>query len=100
EAAYAALAQAGGPKVLLTTYFGGVVDEHPWLFDLPVGGIHLDLVRDPDQLVPALERLGPDQVLSAGIVDGRNVWRTDLRRALDALAPAADRLGDRLWVAP
>ena len=100
EAAYEALARPGGPKVLLTTYFGGVVDEHPWLFDLPLDGIHLDLVRDPDQLATALDRLGPDQVLSAGIVDGRNVWRTDLRRALDALAPAADRLGDRLWVAP
>ena len=99
EHAYGALGDVG-PKVLLTTTFGGVVDEHPWLFDLPVDGIHLDLVRDPHQLAPALDRLGDDQVLSAGIVDGRNVWRTDLRAALDRLGPVADRLGDRLWVAP
>ena len=46
EHAYGALGERG-PEVLLTTYFGGVVDEHPWLFDLPVDGIHLDLVRGP-----------------------------------------------------
>ena len=75
-------------KVLLTTSFGGVVDEHPWLFDLPVDGMHLDLVRDPHQLAPALDTARPDeQVLSAGVVDGRNVWRTDLRAALDRLGP-------------
>ncbi|MGN6701711.1 MAG: 5-methyltetrahydropteroyltriglutamate--homocysteine S-methyltransferase, partial [Burkholderiaceae bacterium] len=36
----------------------------------------------------------------AGIVDGRNVWRTDLDAALAALAPLHERLGDRLWIAP
>jgi 5-methyltetrahydropteroyltriglutamate--homocysteine methyltransferase len=35
-----------------------------------------------------------------GIVDGRNIWRTDLRAALDRLELLHDRLGARLWVAP
>ena len=44
--------------------------------------------------------LDADTVLSAGVVDGRNVWRNDLRRTLGPLAPAQERLGDRLWVGP
>ncbi|MGH7555394.1 MAG: 5-methyltetrahydropteroyltriglutamate--homocysteine S-methyltransferase, partial [Longimicrobiales bacterium] len=35
-----------------------------------------------------------------GIVDGRNVWRCDLERSLEALQAARAQLGDRLWVAP
>ncbi|TAM86823.1 MAG: 5-methyltetrahydropteroyltriglutamate--homocysteine S-methyltransferase, partial [Candidimonas sp.] len=44
--------------------------------------------------------LRPNQVLSAGIVDGRNVWRADLDHARELLAPVKARLGDRLWLAP
>ena len=32
-------------------------------------------------------------MLSLGVVDGRNVWRADLERALELLEQAADRLG-------
>ncbi len=87
------------PKLLLTTYFESV-EAHPariasWPFD----GIHLDLVRAPAQLQRWREALPATWVLSAGIVDGRNVWRNDLSASLDALSPAAD-LGERLWIAP
>ena len=44
----------------------------------PVAGLHVDLVRHPDQLPALLDHLDADTVLSAGVVDGRNVWRTDL----------------------
>src|SRR5690606_32512529 len=40
------------------------------------------------------------KVLSLGVVDGRNVWKTDLERTLDWLEPLAERLGERLWIAP
>ena len=39
-------------------------------------------------------------MLSAGVVDGRNVWRNDLRRSLALLGPAQQRLDNRLWVGP
>ena len=40
-------------------------------------------------------------MLSLGVVDGRNVWRADLERALGLLEKAAARLGpDRIMVAP
>jgi 5-methyltetrahydropteroyltriglutamate--homocysteine methyltransferase len=39
-------------------------------------------------------------VLSVGIVDGRNIWRTDLDAALQQLTELNQRLGERLWIAP
>ena len=54
----------------------------------------------PKSLAPALE--ARDELwLSLGVVDGRNVWRTDLRAALATLRRAAARRGTaRLMVAP
>lgn len=97
--AYARLA-AAGPKVLLATYFGALGDSLPLLGELPVQGVHVDLVRAPQQLEPVLQALRADQVLSAGVVNGRNIWRTDLDAARELLAPVQARLGDRLWLAP
>ncbi|MBX3664436.1 MAG: 5-methyltetrahydropteroyltriglutamate--homocysteine S-methyltransferase [Burkholderiales bacterium] len=97
--AYRILA-AGAPRLLLTTYFDSAGDHAGRILRLPVQGIHLDLVRAPEQLAAWQAKLPRDWVLSAGIVDGRNVWRTDLRRALALLQPLHDALGDRLWIAP
>ncbi len=96
---YARLAQAP-VKLLLATYFGGLQDNQETALALPVAGLHIDLVRAPDQLQPIAAALRPDQVLSAGVIDGRNIWRTDLDAALAALAPVRQQLGDRLWLAP
>jgi 5-methyltetrahydropteroyltriglutamate--homocysteine methyltransferase len=87
-------------KLLLATYFGSAAEYAPRIAALPVHGFHIDLIRAPEQRDTWLECMGPDAVLSAGIVDGRNVWRTDLRRALDVLGPMHERLGERLWIAP
>jgi 5-methyltetrahydropteroyltriglutamate--homocysteine methyltransferase len=94
---YAALAKTA-PSLLLTTYFDEVREHAALLRELPVAGVHLDLVRGAGQLSDFLEDWPQDRVLSAGIVDGRNIWRTDLDAALAALAPAQRALGDRLWI--
>ncbi len=97
--AYARLS-AQGVRVLLATYFEGVDPHLDLLPDLPVHGLHVDLVRAPGQLEDVLARLRPDQVLSLGLIDGRNVWRTDLDAARALAAGARERIGDRLWLAP
>ena len=89
--AYAALSQArGNAKLLVQTYFGHVGEAYQALAGLPVQGIGLDLVRGPDNLT-LLERNGfpTDKTLAVGIVDGRNVWRADLDRALETLTRVA-----------
>jgi 5-methyltetrahydropteroyltriglutamate--homocysteine methyltransferase len=88
-------------KLCLTTYFGRLDDNLEWAMTLPFDAIHLDLVRGPDPLERAVALLGEGRLLSLGVVDGRNIWRTDLRGALDLVRQAVAKLGpDRIMVAP
>lgn len=84
---------APGIKLMLATYFGGLDDNLATALALPVAGLHIDLVRAPDQLEPVLAGAPANMVLSLGVIDGRNVWRADLDAVLDHLAPRVT--GDR-----
>ena len=99
ERAYNLLQKEPGRK-LIATYFAGLEDNLGLAAGLPVDGLHIDLVRAPEQFPAILDRLPAYKVLSLGVVNGRNVWRTDLEKALDLLQQAHERLGSRLWVAP
>ena len=102
--AYKQLAQRSGKsQLLVATYFAGLGDNLATALALPVQGLHVDLVRAPAQLDPLLaawpKRAG--RVLSAGVIDGRNVWRADLEKQAALVERAAAKVGkDRLWVAP
>ena len=102
DTAYRRLAKAApGLRTLVATYFGGLHANLPGALRLPVDALHLDLVRGPEQLEPALADAPQTLALSLGVVDGRNVWRTDLDGALATLERAVKRLGpDRVQVAP
>jgi 5-methyltetrahydropteroyltriglutamate--homocysteine methyltransferase len=100
DAFAAAYARLDG--VCLTTYFGRL-DERTLarIATLPIGELHVDLVRAPEQLDDVLTVLPDAARLSAGVIDGRNVWATDLDRALDRLERIASRIGsERLTIAP
>jgi 5-methyltetrahydropteroyltriglutamate--homocysteine methyltransferase len=94
---FSELANAG-PKILLATYFGDVGQHAGWLKKLPVAGLHLDLVRAPGQLEYFLSDWPNDKVLSCGLIDGRNLWRADLRKLLADVHQARIALGERLWI--
>ena len=87
-------------KKLLATYFGGLEDNLGLAAGLPVDGLHIDLVRAPEQYPLILDRLPAYKVLSLGLVNGRNVWRCDLEKVLQIAREAQERLGQRLWLAP
>ncbi|WP_339451836.1 5-methyltetrahydropteroyltriglutamate--homocysteine S-methyltransferase [Pseudomonas sp. JAI120] len=87
-------------KKLVATYFGGLEENLGLAANLPVDGLHIDLVRAPEQYPTILDRLPAYKVLSLGVVNGRNVRRCDLENALATLQHAHEKLGDRLWVAP
>ncbi len=97
ERAYNLLQREPGKK-LIATYFAGLEDNLALAAGLPVDGLHVDLVRAPEQFPVVLDWLPAYKVLSLGVVDGRNVWRTDLDKALGVLQQAQARLGERLWV--
>jgi 5-methyltetrahydropteroyltriglutamate--homocysteine methyltransferase len=99
--AYAEIARAVPQiKIMLATYFGALGSNRHTAFALPVAGLHLDLVRAPEQ-IDDLANVPDDRVLSLGVIDGRNVWRADLSQLLDRLAPVIARLGkERVQLAP
>ena len=97
---YAELAQEHLP-LHLVTYFGSLGEHLPQAFALPVASVHLDLVRAPEQLEEALRLVGPQQSISLGVVDGRNIWRNDLGRSREWIDAAVQSLGqDRVLVGP
>src|SRR5881398_1685364 len=94
--------RAHGLKLLVTTYFAGLDDNLATARELPVAGLHVDLVRaGGGQLDQLLKAWPKGRVLSLGVIDGRNIWRADLATALGQLERARERIGaDDLWVAP
>ena len=96
---YAALADSG-VSVLLATYFGPLADNLALACALPVAGLHVDAVRAAGELDAVADRLPSGRLLSVGIVDGRNIWRTDLDAALARLQRVLARREGRLWLAP
>ncbi|WP_210240373.1 metal ABC transporter ATP-binding protein [Amaricoccus solimangrovi] len=90
-----------GPKLLVTSYFGALGPNLDLAAKLPVAGLHIDLVRAPDQLDAVLDALPAGKLLSLGVIDGRNIWRANLDAALAPVARAVARLGaERVEVAP
>lgn len=88
-------------KIMLTTYFGGLGDNLATVLRLPVAGLHLDLVRGPEQLELVTTMAPADLVLSLGIIDGRNVWRSDLEGLAKKLRPVVETRGaDKVILAP
>lgn len=92
------LLQRAPLKKLVATYFGGLEDNLGLACNLPVDGLHVDLMRAPEQLPLILDRLPTYKVLSLGVVNGRNIWRCDLSAALALLEQASERWAERLWV--
>ncbi|KAF2864080.1 cobalamin-independent methionine synthase [Piedraia hortae CBS 480.64] len=99
--AYEKLVKAG-PQLVVATYFGDVVHNLD-VVDAALGGVHglhVDLVRAPEQLDKVLEHLGQKQVLSAGLVDGRNIWKNNFQKSIELAEKALQKLGkDRVIIA-
>ncbi|MFP4251660.1 MAG: 5-methyltetrahydropteroyltriglutamate--homocysteine S-methyltransferase [Guyparkeria sp.] len=88
-----------GLRLLLATYFAPIDGRVSLLAGLPVDGVHVDAASGGD-LSALADRLPAFKVLSAGVLDGRSIWRADLDALLDRLEPLYRRLGERLWLAP
>lgn len=97
---YAAL-RAIPVKLMLATYFDSLGDNLLTAVGLGTAGLHVDLVRAPEQLEPTLGSLGAERVLSLGCVEGRNIWLTDFAAVQPKIDAAVARLGaDRVQIAP
>lgn len=92
--------KAAKAKLLLATYFGDLAENKYLAANLPVAGLHVDAVNGHEDVQQLLGLLPAHKVLSLGVINGRNIWKTDLAAVLDWVEPLAERLGERLWIAP
>jgi 5-methyltetrahydropteroyltriglutamate--homocysteine methyltransferase len=100
--AYGVIArEVPGIRIMLNTYFGALGDNLDTALSLPVAGLHLDLIRAPEQIDAVLKKAKPDLILSLGVIDGRNIWRADLPAILDRIGAVVARHGkDKIEIAP
>ncbi|KAK5164010.1 homocysteine methyltransferase Met26 [Oleoguttula sp. CCFEE 6159] len=101
--AYEKLSKLGSkaPQIVVATYFGDIVHNFDVVKDAfqNIYALHVDLVRNPEQLESVIEQLGSKQVLSCGVVDGRNIWKTNFKKATELVETAIQKLGkDRVIV--
>jgi 5-methyltetrahydropteroyltriglutamate--homocysteine methyltransferase len=102
EFAYRYIAnRVSGIKLLIATYFEGLLDNTQLAVNLPIYALHIDLVRAPEQLDEVLALIPGTLQLSLGVVDGRNVWKNDYEKSLSLINKAVEKLGsDRVIIAP
>ncbi len=87
-------------KLLLTTYFGQLQENLQLACELPVSGLHIDAVNNHAEVIKVIDWLPAHKIVSLGVINGRNIWKTDLNKTLDWLEPIYERLQERLWLAP
>jgi 5-methyltetrahydropteroyltriglutamate--homocysteine methyltransferase len=87
-------------KLLLTTYFGQLRENLALACSLPVHGLHIDAINGRCELEQVVRQLPLESVLSLGVINGRNIWKTDLHATLEWLEPIHNQLQNRLWIAP
>lgn len=92
--------RSNGIKILLSTYFSSLNGQISAVCKLPIDGLHVDCVRAPQDLKQVLDWLPNYKVLSLGLIDGRNIWRTDLEAALEPIHQALESGKGELWLAP
>jgi len=84
---YTALNEAAPAlNIMLQTYFEAV-DHYEDIISLPVQGFGLDLVHGLEQNLQSIKKFGfPEgKTLGAGLIDGRNIWRSSLESPLQLL---------------
>lgn len=83
--AYEKIAQsAANIEIFLATYFGGSAENTELISKLPVHVVHVDLVRGNAHCVQALAKSG--KRISLGLIDGRNIWKSNLSQKLSQLS--------------
>ena len=77
------LPQKQGLQVLLQTYFGDIRDAYKVVTSLDFDGIGLDFIegKQTESLVKT-HGFPKGKLLFAGLVNGKNIWRTDYKKVL------------------
>jgi 5-methyltetrahydropteroyltriglutamate--homocysteine methyltransferase len=86
-------------KLLLTTYFEGI-ENNINLVDSFWDGLHVDLVRSPQQFDLIIDKAPKGKYLSLGLIDGRNIWKNNLNQSIELAKKALSKIdSEHLMVA-
>jgi len=83
------------PKILLTSYFSSSYPNYNILKKIKVSGVHLDLVNTNEKdLNKILKSFPKNKFLSAGLVNGRNIWKNDLLKSIKMIKNIKKNISD------
>ncbi|CAA3708464.1 5-methyltetrahydropteroyltriglutamate--homocysteine methyltransferase [Candidatus Portiera aleyrodidarum] len=85
-------------KLMIATYFGGIGKNIDLVLSLPIKNIHLDLVRAPKEIDFIIKNFPNNKILSIGIINGRNIWKANLKNNLKKLKSINKFLKNRMWI--
>ncbi|KAB7708674.1 5-methyltetrahydropteroyltriglutamate--homocysteine S-methyltransferase [Bacillus aerolatus] len=89
-------------QIMLQVYFDSI-EWYEEVTQLPVQGIGVDFVHGLEKTIENLKSNGfpTDKVLGAGIIDGRNIWRSDLQERWELITTLSNYVpADRIWLQP
>ncbi len=88
------------PKILLTSYFSSIYPNYNILKKINVDGYHFDLINtDYIHLKKILRNFPKNKFFSAGIVNGRNIWKNDLTKSIQIIKEIRKNIDkDRLFI--
>ncbi|EFA82459.1 5-methyltetrahydropteroyltriglutamate-homocysteine-S-methyltransferase [Heterostelium album PN500] len=86
----------------ITTYFGEIRENFQLLKSLPINSLHIDCVRCSEQEINTIvNELPSNWSLSLGLIDGRNIWKSDYKKKLQIISSVLAKIAkDRLIIAP
>ncbi|KAF2078525.1 hypothetical protein CYY_000150 [Polysphondylium violaceum] len=90
-------------NILLATYFGEIRSNIQAIINLPINAIHIDAVRTSEtELSNIVNQISTTTLsLSIGVIDGRNIWKSNLKNKLAIIKNVVEKLGSsRVLVAP
>lgn len=87
-------------KILIATYFGSILHNIELCKNLSVAGLHLDCLTAKNDIEAIINELPEEFIISLGVINGRNIWKSDLETILTFLEPHYAKLQEKLWIAP
>jgi len=88
------------PQIILATYFESINSNIDILQALDFDILHVDLTNNNQDIYEIIKQLN-GRKLSAGIVNGRNIWKNDLRKSYLYIKEIANKIGiENILLAP
>ena len=88
-------------KWTMANYFGPLRENLDTFLSLPAEIFHFDFVRAPEEVDLVLSKILDNKKISAGVVNGRNIWKNDFSVSLEILEKISQKIGkENLIISP